>query len=75
MLPNDHENGYYPLGDAVAVPKHSMPSEYCLTVKALESNALAEPSSFEKIWNSKGSAAKYPVILIIIQNEPLLIYH
>ena len=67
--PNDPENGYYPLGD-VAVTKHSMPFEYSLTVKALESNALAEPSSFEKVWNSKGSRATYPVTIYKMIPKP-----
>ncbi len=56
--PTDAQSGYYPLGDTV-VPNKSQPNGYSLVVKAVEPiSALAEPESFEKIWDDTGSGAK-----------------
>ncbi len=67
--PQDAQSGYYPLGDTV-VGKHSKPKEYSLVVKALERDALAEPESYKKIWNDKGSGANADVTIYEMIPKP-----
>jgi len=56
----NYEPGYCVLGDVVT-GSHSRPTTRAIAVKAIQSDALVNPSSFTRVWTDRGSGANWDV--------------